>query len=150
MASPLLDRLMGDIKTAMKAGDKDNLTALRMLHAQVKDATTNQGKEPTDADVAAVLAKAIKQRQDALAQFQQAGRTDLAAREQAELDLFKRYQPEQLGEAQILDLIRKAVAETGATSRKEMGKVMAALQPHVKGRADGKLVSQLVQSQLPG
>ena len=149
MASPLLDRLMNDVKTAMKAGEKDTLTTLRMLHAQVKDATTNQGKEATDADVAAVLAKALKQRQDALAQFQQAARADLAANEQREIDLIKRYQPEQLSEAQIVELVKQAIAATGAASRKEMGKVMAALQPQVKGRADGKLVSQVVQAQLP-
>ena len=149
MPSPLLDRLMNDMKTAMKAGEKDTLTTLRMLHAQVKDATTNQGKEPTDADVAAVLAKALKQRQDALAQFTQAGRADLAANEQREIEVIKQYQPEQLGEAQILELVRQAIAATGATSRKEMGKVMGALQPQIKGRADGKLVSQIVQAQLP-
>jgi uncharacterized protein YqeY len=149
MPSPLLDRLMNDVKTAMKAGDKDALTTLRMLHAQVKDATTNQGKDPTDGDVATVLAKALKQRQDALAQFTQAGRTDLANNEQREIDLIKQYQPEQLTEAQIVELIKAAVAQTGATSRKEMGKVMAALQPQIKGRADGKLVSQLVQAHLP-
>lgn len=149
MPSPLLDRLMNDVKTAMKAGHKDTLTTLRMLHAQVKDATTNQGKDPTDGDVATVLAKALKQRQDALAQFTQAGRAELAANEQREIDLIKQYQPEQLTEAQIVELIKTAVAQTGAASRKEMGKVMAALQPQIKGRADGKLVSQLVQAQLP-
>ncbi len=149
MSSPLLDRLMNDVKAAMKAGHKDTLTTLRMLHAQVKDATTNQGKDPTDGDVATVLAKALKQRQDALAQFTQAGRADLAANEQREIDLIKQYQPEQLSEAQLVELVRAAVAQTGATSRKEMGKVMAALQPQIKGRADGKLVSQLVQAQLP-
>jgi uncharacterized protein YqeY len=149
MPSPLLDRLMNDVKTAMKAGHKDTLTTLRMLHAQVKDATTNQGKDPTDGDVATVLAKALKQRQDALAQFTQAGRAELAANEQREIDLIKQYQPEQLTEAQIVELIKAAVAQTGAASRKEMGKVMAALQPQIKGRADGKLVSQLVQAQLP-
>lgn len=149
MSSPLLDRLMNDVKTAMKSGDKDALTTLRMLHAQVKDATTNQGKDPTDGDVATVLAKALKQRQDSLAQFTQAGRTDLAANEQREIDLIKKYQPEQLTEAQIVELVKAAIAQTGAASRKEMGKVMAALQPQIKGRADGKLVSQLVQAQLP-
>ena len=149
MPSPLLDRLMNDVKTAMKAGHKDTLTTLRMLHAQVKDATTNQGKDPTDGDVATVLAKALKQRQDALAQFTQAGRAELAANEQREIDLIKQYQPEQLTEAQIVELIKAAVAQTGAASRKEMGKVMAALQPQIKGRADGKLVSQLVQAHLP-
>ncbi len=150
MSAPLFDALLADIKTAMKSGDKDNLAALRMLHAQIKDATVNQGKDVTDPDVATIIAKAIKQRQEAVAQFQQGGRQDLADRELREIELFKKYQPQQLSEAEIAALVKKAVAETGATSRKEMGKVMAALMPHVKGKADGKLVSQLVQSALPG
>ena len=150
MTSPLLDRLLADIKTAMKSGDKENLAALRMLNAQIKDATVNLGKEATDGDVATIMAKAIKQRQDAAAQFTQGARQDLADRENREIELFKKYQPQQLSEAEIAELVKKAVAETGATSRKEMGKVMQALMPHVKGKADGKLVSQLVQAALPG
>lgn len=150
MPSPLFETLLADIKTAMKSGDKDKLAALRMLHAQIKDATVNVGKDVTDADVAALIAKAIKQRQDALSQFEQGGRQDLADRERAEIEIFKAYQPAQLSESEIAALVKRAIAETGATSRKEMGKVMAALMPHVKGKADGKLVSQIVQSALPG
>lgn len=148
MSSPLFDKLMSDIKDAMKSGNKDLLTVLRTLHAQVKDATVNQGKEATDADVATVVAKGIKQRQDAVAQFEPAGRQDLADKEKAEIEILKRYQPQQLTEAEIEALVVKAVAETGATTKKEMGKVMAALMPHVKGKADGKLVNQVVQSKL--
>jgi len=149
MPSPLFEKLLEDIKTAMKSGDKDNLAALRMLHAQIKDATINQAKEVTDADVATVIVKAIKQRQDSVAQFQQGGRQDLADKEIKEIELFKKYQPQQLSPSEIEALVKKAVAEAGATSRKEMGKVMAALMPHVKGKADGKLVSQIVQTSLP-
>jgi hypothetical protein len=150
MPSPLFEKILADIKTAMKSGDKDNLAALRMLHAQIKDATVNVAKEATDGDVATVIAKAIKQRQDAQAQFQQAGRQDLADKESAEIELYKKYQPQQLSQAEIEDLVKKAVAESGATSKKDMGKVMQALMPHVKGKADGKLVSQIVQASLPG
>ena len=149
MPSPLFEKLLADIKTAMKSGDKDNLAALRMLHAQIKDATVNAGKDVTDVDVAAILAKAIKQRQDSVAQFQQGGRQDLADKELKEIALFKQYQPQQLSEAEITELVKKAIAATGSTSRKEMGKVMAALMPDVKGKADGKLVSQIVQNSLP-
>jgi uncharacterized protein len=150
MPSPLFDRLLADIKTAMKSGDKDNLAALRMLHAQIKDATVNAGREVTDADVAALIAKAIKQRQDSAAQFEQGGRLELAGKEKKEIELYRKYQPMQLTEAEIKDLVASAIAETAAASKKDMGKVMAALMPHVKGKADGKLVSQIVQAALPG
>ena len=148
MPSALFDKLMADIKDAMKSGNKDLLTVLRTLHAQVKDVTVNQGKEATDADVATVVAKGIKQRQDAIGQFEPAGRQDLADKEKAEIEILKRYQPQQLTESEIEALVVKAIAETGATTKKEMGKVMAALMPHVKGKADGKLVNQVVQSKL--
>lgn len=149
MSSPLLDRLVADIKQAMKDRQGDALTALRMLHAQVKDATTNAGKEPSDDDVLAILSRAIKQRVDAVQQFRQGGREDLAAREQAEIELYRRYQPEQLPAEAITELARKAVAEVGATGKADAGKVMKALMPQVKGRADGKLVSQIVAALLP-
>ena len=149
MPSALFDKLMADIKDAMKSGNKDLLTVLRTLHAQVKDATVNQGKEATDADVATVVAKGIKQRQDAVAQFEPAGRQDLADKEKAEIEILKRYQPQQLTEAEIEALVVKAIAETGATTKKEMGKVMQLLMPKVKGCADGKLVNQVVLALLP-
>jgi uncharacterized protein YqeY len=148
MATALLDALLADIKEAMKSRDADRLGALRMLHAQIKDATVNAGKEPTDADVATIVAKAIKQRQDAVEQFRQGGREDLAAKDEKEIAFYRKYQPQQLAPAEIEALARKAVAETGAAGRKDMGKVMAALMPHVKGRADGKIVNQVVQSLL--
>lgn len=148
MGSPMLDKLLADIKTAMKAQDPDKLTALRMLNAQIKDATVNAGKDPTDEAVATIVAKAIKQRQDSVDQFKAAGRTDLADKEQREIELFRAYQPQQLGAAEIEALVRKVIAETGAAGKKDLGKVMQALMPQVKGKSDGKLVNQIVLAQL--
>jgi uncharacterized protein YqeY len=146
----MLDALLADIKTAMKAQDPDKLTALRMLNAQIKDATVNAGKDPTDEAVATIVAKAIKQRQDSVDQFKAAGRNDLADKEQREIELFRAYQPQQLGAAEIEALVRKVIAETGAAGKKDLGKVMQALMPQVKGKSDGKLVNQIVMAQLGG
>ncbi len=150
MGSLLLDTLLADIKTAMKAQDPDKLTALRMLNAQIKDATVNAGKEPTDEVVASIVAKAIKQRQDSVEQFKAAGRSDLEAKEQREIGLFRAYQPQQLSAGEIEVLVKAAVSETGAAGKKDLGKVMQALMPKVKGRSDGKLVNQIVMAQLGG
>jgi hypothetical protein len=148
MSSKLLDALLADIKDAMKSRDTDLLTALRTLHAQIKDATTNAGRDPEDVYVAPVVAKAIKQRQDAIEQFRKGGREDLAVREEKEIVAYRKYQPEQLDTPAIEALVKKAVAETGASGRKDMSKVMAVLMPQVKGRADGKLVNSIVQAAL--
>lgn len=144
----LADKLMADIKDSMKSGAKDRLVTLRSLHAQIKDATVNAGKEMTDDAVIAVVARQLKQRVDAIAQFKAAGRDDLVANEEREIAILKSYQPAQLSEAEIEALVVKAVAETGATTKKEMGKVMAAIMPHVKGKADGALVNKIVSSKL--
>ena len=149
MTSKLLEALQADIKEAMKERNGGKLTALRTLHAQIKDATTNLGKEATDAEVAVVVAKAIKQRQDSVEQFRQGHRGDLADKEQQEIEWFKKYQPQQLTRDEVEALVKKCIAETGAAGKKEMGKVMAALMPQVKGRADGKLVNQIVSGLLP-
>lgn len=150
MASALLDMLLADIKAAMKSQNADMLSTLRMLHAQVKDATTNAGKDPTDELVAVIVAKAIKQRQDSVEQFKAAGRVDLADKEQREIDWFRKYQPQQLDQAAIEAIVRAVIAETGAAGKKDLGKVMQALMPKVKGRSDGKLVNQIVMAQLGG
>ena len=150
MVSALLELLLADIKTAMKAQNADMLSTLRMLHAQIKDATTNAGKDPTDELVAVIVAKAIKQRQDSVEQFKAASRVDLADKEQREIDWFRKYQPQQLDQAAIEEIVRAVIAETGASGKKDLGKVMQALMPKVKGKSDGKLVNQIVQAQLVG
>ena len=149
MASAILDRILADIKEAMKAKESDKLMALRTLHAAIKDQTVNAGLEASDETVTAVIAKAIKQRTDSVEQFSAAGRTDLVAKEQKEIDLFRVYQPRQMDRAEIEVVVRECIAESGAASKKDMGKVMQALMPKVKGRADGKLVNQVVLSLLP-
>jgi len=144
----IAETLINDIKTAMKAGEKERLTTLRSLHAQIKDATVNAGKDMTDDAVIAVIAKQIKQRADALEQFRNAGREDLAAVEESEMAILRAYQPAQLSEAEIEAFVVEAIQSTGATTKKEMGKVMAALMPKVKGKADGSIVNRIVGSKL--
>ncbi len=149
MAAEFLDKLLGDIKTAMKERDNDTLVTLRSLHAAIKDATTNAGKDPTDEAVAAVVSKSLKQLSDSLDQFKAANRTDLASKAEREIVTVKKYQPQQLDAAAIEALVKEAMAETGATSKKEMGKVMQAVMAKAKGRADGKTVSGIVGKLLP-
>jgi len=148
MGVELIDQIMADIKTAMKSGERDKLTVLRMLHSAVKDQTVNAGKEITEEIVTAVVGKAIKQRMDSIEQFSAAGRDDLVAKEQAELDWLKDYQPEQMDQAAIEVIVKECIAESGAASKADMGKVMKLLMPRVKGKADGKLVNQVVMSLL--
>lgn len=145
----IAEKLTEDIKAAMKAGEKDKLLTLRSLMAQIKDATVNAGKDMTDDAVLTVLARALKQRADAFEQFTQAGRLDLAQREEAEIAILRGYQPAQLSEAEIAALVDEAIAASGAASKKEMGKVMAILMPKVKGKADGAVVNKIVAGKLP-
>lgn len=149
MASQLLDKITADIKEFMKAKDMVRLTALRMLHSEIKNLTVNAGKEPTDAEVVQAVNKAIKQRNDALEQYKTGGRQDLADKEQMEIDLFKRYQPKQLDRAEVEVIVRACMAETGITSKKETGKLMQAVMAKVKGQVDGKVVSDMVRLVLP-
>jgi len=149
MSSAVLAQLMSDIKDAMKSGNKDALTALRLLHSEIKNLELIQRKEITDASIAEVIAKAVKQRQDSITQYRAANRADLADREQLEIELFRKYQPAQFERAEIEVLVRECIAAAGATSKKEMGKVMALLMPKVKGKADGKLVNEVVSTLLP-
>lgn len=144
----LIDQILSDIKEAMKSKDAAALTALRGLHAQIKDATVNAGREMTEDAVLACIEKAVKQRQDAAALYTKGGRPELAAREEAEMALLKRYLPEQLSREGIEALVKSAMAATGISSKKEMGKLMAALKPQILHKADGKTVSQIVQSLL--
>lgn len=149
MAAEFLEKLLADIKTAMKERNNDTLVPLRSLHAAIKDATTNAGKDPIDEAVTAVVAKMLKQLGDSLDQFKAAGRADLAAKAEHEIAIYRNYQPQQLDAAQIEALVREAIAETGATGKKEMGKVMQAVMAKAKGRADGKTVSGTVGKLLP-
>ncbi len=147
--SEMYDKLMADMKSAMKAHDTVSLNAVRGVIAKVKDLTVNAGKEITDDAVLAVVTKGAKQREESIAQFTQAGRADLAAAEQKELDLLKKYLPAQLSEEEVAAVVKTVIAETGAASKKDMGRVMKETMTRLKGQADGKLVSKLVGAALP-
>jgi uncharacterized protein len=141
-------RIQEDVKQAMRAHERERLAALRLLTAAIKQKEVDERIELDDTQVLAVLDKMAKQRRESLDQFQQAGRDDLAAKEQYELDLIQAYLPEPLSEQELSDLIRSTIAAVGATSIRDMGSVMNALREQVQGRADMKAVSQAVRTQL--
>ena len=145
----MYDTLMNDMKAAMKAHDMTAVNAIRGVIAKAKDLTVNAGKEMTDDAVVAVIAKGVKQREESIAQFVAAGRAELADGEKAELELLKKYLPAQLSEEEVAAAVKAVVAELGATSKKDMGRVMKEVMARVKGQADGKLVSKLVGAALP-
>ena len=146
--STLKTRIQDDVKAAMRSKDKDRLGTLRLITAAIKQKEVDERIDMDDAAVIAVLEKMIKQRKDSITQYSQAGRDDLASKEQVELDLIQTYLPEQMSEAELEAIISKAVADTGAASMKDMGKLMAAVKPLGAGKADMGLVSKIVKSKL--
>jgi hypothetical protein len=146
----LKDRLRADLNTAMKARDEVTTATLRMALTAVtnEEVAGKQARVLDDAEVLQVLTREAKKRREAAEAFTGAGRTDLAEREQAEHVVLDRYLPVQLSDADLVDLVAAAVAETGATGVRDMGAVMKAVQPKVAGRADGKRVSDEVRRQL--
>ena len=138
------------MKTAMKAGDKRRLGAVRLILAAVKQKEVDERKELADPEVLAVLEKMLKQRRDSISQYEQAGRTDLAEQEAYEVGVIQGYMPAALGEAEIGALIEEAIAATGAKAMADMGKVMAIVKPKIQGRADMGAVSARVKQRLAG
>lgn len=141
-------RLQNDIKTAMRGGDKLDLITLRMLSAAIKQREIDERIVLDDAQVVAVVEKLIKQRREAATQYEAGNRPDLAAKELAEIVLLQAYLPEPLTEAELDTLIEGTLAETGAASIKDMGRIMAALKPAIQGRADMAIVSARVKGRL--
>ena len=146
--SALKTQIQNDMKDAMRAKDTLRLGTIRMLLAGVKQREVDERIELTDGDVLKIINKQIKQRRDSIAQFKDAGRHDLADKEILELAVLEGYLPEALSDADIKSLIEKAIAEHQATSIKDMGKVMAALKPHMEGKADMAVVSQMIKTLL--
>jgi len=144
----LLERLNNDMKQAMKNKDKDKLTNIRMLKAAIQNESIKIGGDLSEEDELTVLSREVKQRKDSLHEFEKAGRQDLVDKVRAELKHVEIYMPEQLSEEELTEIVTSVIAETGASSKKDMGKVMAALMPKVKGKADGSLVNKLVQQHL--
>ena len=138
-----------DTKTAMKARDMETVSALRMVSSAIKNKMIEvRPNDLTDDDVVGVLKKLSKQRKDSIEQFQKAGRDDLVEQEQKELSVLEKYLPEQMSEEQITEIVTVTISEMGASSMKDMGKVMGAVTGKTQGAADNKLVSQIVKSQL--
>ncbi|HET7587491.1 MAG TPA: GatB/YqeY domain-containing protein [Gammaproteobacteria bacterium] len=144
------DTLTADMKTAMKAGDKESLGVIRMALAAVKQREIDSQTTLNDGESIAVLDKMVKQRRESIEQFTSAGRNDLAERESREVEILQRYLPQPLSEGEIDALIERAVAGSGAESMKDMGRVMAALKDQMQGRADMSAVSAKVKAKLSG
>lgn len=148
--SQLKTRITESVKGAMKAGEKLRLGTLRMMTAAIKQVEVDERRELADADVLAILGKMIKQRREAQTQYRAADRNDLAEREQAEIEIISEFLPEPLSDDELDALVSAAIAESGATSVRDMGAVMALLRERVQGRADMGAVSARVKARLAG
>ena len=148
----LYDTILSDLKKAMLAKDKDLTQVLRSLKAALleKEISERKGGEAklSEEQVTQVLIKAAKQRKDSIEQYSEAGRDDLVAVEQKELDIIDSYLPKMMSEKEISDIVDQVLSETGASSPQDMGKVMGAIMPKVKGKADGSLVNKIVSEKL--
>ena len=152
----LQERLSEDLKTAMKAGDKLRLNCVRMLVSRLRErqialrGAHGAERVMTEQEAVDVVASYAKQRRESIEAFRNAGRADRAAEEEAELGILADYLPQQLGDDEVRAIVSRAIESTGATSPKDLGAVMKAIQPEVKGRADGKRVNELVRELLGG
>ena len=144
----LKDRITEDMKSAMRAGEKERLGTIRLALAAIKQREVDERISLDDAQVLAVLEKMIKQRREAITQFESGGRADLVAKETAEIAVLQTYLPAQMSDAEVDALIAEAIAATGATTMKDMGKVMAAVKPKAQGRADMGAVSARIKQKL--
>lgn len=146
----LKDRLSEDMKQAMKDREagKLRLSVIRMVRASIKNVEIDHKKELSEEEVLDILAKEAKMRRDAMEEFKKANRTDLVESLEQEIEILLKYLPQQLSESEVRALVSEVVSTTNAVGAKDMGKVMAALMPKVKGRADGKLVNSIVRDML--
>jgi uncharacterized protein YqeY len=145
---PLKEQITEDMKTAMKSGEKDRLGVIRLILAGIKQREVDERIMLDDAQVLSVIEKMIKQRRDSIAQFRAAAREDLATKEEFEVGVIQGYMPAQLDDAAIDAIIATAIADSGATSAKDMGKVIGLVRPQVAGRADMSKISQAVKDKL--
>ncbi|WP_442595027.1 GatB/YqeY domain-containing protein [Neobacillus sp. D3-1R] len=145
----LLEILNNDMKQAMRNKEKDKLSVIRMIKASIQNEAIKLGKqELSEEEELTVLSREMKQRKDSLHEFDKAGREDLVEKLQQEIAVVELYAPKQLSEEEIAHIVKEAIVEVGATTKADMGKVMSALMPRVKGKADGSLVNKLVQQHL--
>lgn len=146
----LIDRLQQDMKLALKARDESKLSTVRLLLSSVSYARIGKGDQLTDDEVLDVLSREAKKRRESIEAAERGGREDVAAKERAELQYINDYLPKQLDEAEIEAIVRQVAAEVGATDPKDRGKVMGPLMQQLRGRADGKVASQVVERVLRG
>lgn len=144
----LKGKIQDDMKSAMKAGDKDRLRVVRMVLAAIKQQEVDRRSEVDDGDVVAIVNKMVKQRRDSVTQFREGNRDDLADAEETEIGVLEGYLPEQLSDAEIGTIIDEAIAATGASSMRDMGKVMAIVKSKAEGRADLGAISGKVKAKL--
>jgi hypothetical protein len=147
------EQFTADLKTAMKAGDKQKVDTIRLITAALKDRdieARGQGKTLTDDDILALLQKMVKSRQESLEIYEKAGRSDLAEKERAEIAVISHYLPQQLSESEVAEAVKAAIAETGAATIKDMGKVVATLKAKYTGRMDFAKASAAVKAALGG
>ena len=144
----LMEKLTADMKEAMKQGEKERLSVIRLVRGAVRQAEIDGKKTLTDDEVLGVIGKEVKMRRDSIEEFKRGGRADLVEKTQAEIAVLMPYLPEQLSADEIKKIVEEVISSVGAASSKDMGKVMGALMPRVKGRADGKLVNETVRALL--
>ncbi|AIU82538.1 GatB/YqeY domain-containing protein [Bacillus velezensis] len=145
----LLERLNQDMKLYMKSREKDKLTVVRMVKASLQNEAIKLKKDSlTEDEELTVLSRELKQRKDSLHEFSNANRLDLVDKVQKELDILEVYLPKQLSEEELQTIVNETITEVGASSKADMGKVMSAIMPKVKGKADGSVINRLVSSQL--
>jgi len=144
----LKERLKADMKEAMKAKDKVKLSTIRMINSLIKNAEIEKRGELTDEEIIQLLMKYAKQRKESIEMYEKGGRQDLVEKEKAELAVVESYLPKQMSEEEIREVVKQTIEEVGASSVKDMGKVMKAVMPKVKGRADGSVVNRIVKELL--
>jgi len=148
MAAELFNKLQEEMKAAMKSGDKDKLSTIRMLISEIKKVQIDSKKELSDEEIISILQKYIKQRKEAYAQYEQAGRKDLVEKELKEIEIVQQFLPPPLSEEELIKIVEETIQEVGASSIKDMGKVVKAVMDKVKGRAEGSLISKIVKEKL--
>ena len=146
----LLKKLQDEMKAAMKSGQKDRLSVIRMLISEIKKVQIDKKKELSDEEIIEVLQRYAKQRRESIKQYREAGREDLAQKEEFELGVVQEFLPQPLSQEELEKIIDETIAELGASSMKDMGRVMKAVLEKVKGRADGATVSAIVKDKLSG
>ena len=145
---PIKERMQDDLKTAMKSGDTRRREILRLLMSVFKQAEVDRRVTLSDEDIIDLLGSEAKKRRESIEEMTRAGRSELAAQEQYELDVIESYLPEQLGRDEIERVVDQVIAETGASGPRDIGRVMGAVMPRLRGQADGKLVSDVVRQRL--